>query len=143
MVLKDAAKVACLGLVYVLLVVNYWRNPAPRSLRGLAVPDFAVAWLRERPLCRTVSQACGASEACGEASTVPPRCAAAARRGIGLASAKCYAELFAIEAAPEDAALDRVVAARACLRRSYRSAFSREGLPAPRLEVPRDWTPTR
>lgn len=104
--LKEGAKLFALLAVYLLLLANYFTTPAPRSLRGLVVPDFLAAWLRERPLCKDVAARC-ADGACGDG--VPKRCA--------------------------------VRDARACIRRRFRGAFARQGLPPPKLAIPADWTP--
>jgi hypothetical protein len=100
------------------------------------VPDFLAAWLRERPLCKDVAARC-ADGACGDG--VPKRCADAARAGVGAASGRCYAALSAVEAAAD--APRAVRDARACIRRRFRGAFARQGLPPPKLAIPADWTP--
>ena len=134
--LKEGAKLVALLAVYLLLLTNYFTTPAPRSLRGLVVPDFLAAWLRERPLCKDVAARC-ADGACGDG--VPKRCADAARAGVGAASGRCYAALSAVEAAAD--APRAVRDARACIRRRFRGAFARQGLPPPKLAIPADWTP--
>ena len=126
---RDWLRLAAVGAIYAALLASYYTNPAPRSLAGLVVPNTVAAWLRPRALCRGVAESCARSASCGDA--VDRRCAAAAREGLDLASARCHGALFAIEtAADAERAAD---AARACLRRRLRRPFRRAGLPAPAL----------
>ena len=81
---RDAARLCTLAFIWLVMVGSYWKNPAPASLAGIALPKDVGRWLNRGALCREVAGRCAKGDNCGDG--VNERCGRAASAAVLRAS---------------------------------------------------------